>query len=176
MDERGEEIAVANEGDRERGARTKEPVKENISASEVVMGLPGGGSVVAPVDKVGEGMGGAGPLGGDPVEGILCRRAEGEGPGIVMGISGGDGTVREGKANTAANGEAEVDTWWEVGVGGADREAGKDVEGEVGDTKGASTANRGKVDGGREGVSRGVFEGAPLLLPFNEVAVLSEPR
>ena len=37
MDERGEEIAVANEGDRERGARSKEPVKEDIGASEVVV-------------------------------------------------------------------------------------------------------------------------------------------
>ena len=106
MDERGEEITVANEGDREGGARTKEPVKENISVSEVVMGLPGRSSVVAPVDEIGEVMGGAGALSGDPVESILCRGAEGEGPGIVMGISGGDGTVREGEANTAANREA----------------------------------------------------------------------
>ena len=92
-----------------------------------------------------------------------------------MGVSGGDGAVGEREANTAANREAEVDTWGEVSVGGADREAGLDVEGEMGDTKGASTANRGKVDGGWEGISGGVFEGAPLLLPFNQVAVLSEP-
>ena len=53
MDERGEEIAVSNEGDREGGARSKEPVKENIgSVCEEVMGLPGRGSVVAPVDEV----------------------------------------------------------------------------------------------------------------------------
>ena len=94
-----------------------------------------------------------------------------------MGVSGGDGAVGEREANTAANREAEVDMWGEVGVGAADREAGLDMGGEVGDTKGARTANRGKVDGGGEGVPRGVFEGAPLLLPLtgNLVAVLGKP-
>ena len=149
---------------------------ESISVNEVAMGLPGRGSVVGPVDEVGEAMGGTGALCGDLVESIPRRGAKGKGPGIIMGVSGGDGTVREGEANTAANREAEVDTLGEVSVGGADREAGLDVEGEVGDTKGASTTNRGKVDGGWEGISGGVFEGAPLLLPFNQVAVLSEPR
>ena len=124
MNERREEIAVTDEGGREGGGRSKEPVIEGVSVNEVAMGLPGRGSVVAPVDEVSEVMGGAGALGGDPVESILRRGAEGEGPGIVMGISGGDGTVREGEADTAANREAEVDTWGEVGVGGVDSPGG----------------------------------------------------
>ena len=167
MNERGEENAVSDEGDREGGLRSKEPVIEGVSINEVAMGLPGRGSVVGPVDEVGEAMGGTGALCRDLVKSVLRGGAEGKGPGIIMGVSGGDGTVREREANTAANREAEVDKWGEVGVGAADREAGLDMEGEVGDTEGASTANRGKVDGGREGVSGGVFEGAPLLLPLN---------
>ena len=167
MTERREEITVADEGDREGGPRSKEPVIEGVGVNKVAMGLPGRGSVVGPVDEVGEAMGGTGALCGDLVESILRGGAEGKGPGVIMGVSGGDGTVREREANTAANREAEVDTRGEVGVGAADREAGVDMEGEVGDTKGASTANRGKVDGGWEGVSGGVFEGAPLLLPLN---------
>ena len=88
MDERGEEIAVADEGDREGGPRSEEPVIEGVSVNEVAMGLPGGGSVVGPVDEVGEAMGGTGALCRDLVKSVLRRGAEGEGPGIIMGVSG----------------------------------------------------------------------------------------
>ena len=68
-----------------------------------------------------------------------------------MGVSGGDGTVREREASTAANREADMDCRSCTTKARADGEAGEGEDGKVGSAKRASAANRSSVKGRGEG-------------------------
>lgn len=80
------------------------------------------------------------------------------------------------RAHTAAKGQANMDVDRLPAKARADREAGKNEEGEVGDTKGSCGAHRGifKPHGnGKSPRARG--ESIPRLFPFRNIAIFKKP-
>ena len=115
-------------------------------------------------------------LGNDVVNCILGTGVRRQGPSVSGGVGGDEGAAGEA-ANTTANGQAKVDMGGLVEMGLTEREAGMDVEGEVGDAKCTSVTHRGGFKARGEGKASASIAGqcTPLLLPLGEVAMLLYP-